>query len=146
MLQAFNVPPTIGRWILTSDQVPRSHKVVMLSYGYWQRRFGGDPAVIGHNLEVDSQAREIIGVMPRGFEVMNQDFDVLIPFAFDPRHQILAGFGFNGIGRLKPGVTIGEADADIARMLDIWMDSWTNNDGGDPHFYRIANILRSLDN
>ncbi|HEY1580668.1 MAG TPA: ABC transporter permease [Terracidiphilus sp.] len=146
VLQAFNVPPTIGRWILTSDQVPRSHKVVMLSYGYWQRRFGGDPAVIGHNLEVDSQAREIIGVMPRGFEVMNQDFDVLIPFAFDPRHQILAGFGFNGIGRLKPGVTIGEADADIARMLDIWMDSWTNNDGGDPHFYRIANILRSLDN
>ena len=67
-------------------------------------------------------------MMPQGFEVENQDFDLLIPLGFDPRHQILAGFGYNGIARLKPGVTIGEADADIARMLKIWMDSWTNND------------------
>jgi predicted permease len=78
---------------------------------------------------------------------MNQDFDVLIPLAFDPRHQILAGFGYNGIARLKPGVTIGEANADIARMLGIWMDSWTNNDGGDPHFYekwRISGAIRPM--
>jgi hypothetical protein len=123
VLQTLNVPPTAGRWILTADQVPRSHPVVMLSYGYWQRRFGGDPSVIGRNIQVDSQTREIVGVMPRGFEVVNQDFDLLIPLAFDPRHQILAGFGFNGIARLRPGATIGEADADIARMLNIWMDS-----------------------
>ena len=136
VLQTLNVPPTAGRWILTADQVPRSHQVAMLSYGYWQRRFGGDPSVIGRNIQVDSQSRQIVGVMPRGFEVVNQDFDLLIPLAFDPRHQILAGFGYNGIARLKPGVTIGEANADIARLLEIWMDSWTNNDGGDSHFYR----------
>jgi len=135
VLQALNVPPAAGRWILTADQVPHSHEVVMLSYGYWQRRFGSDASVIGKNIQVDSQTREIVGVMPRGFEVMNQDFDLLIPLAFDPQHEILAGFGFNGIARLKPGVTVGEADADIARMLEIWMDSWTNGDGGDSHFY-----------
>jgi len=144
VLQALNVPPIAGRWILTADQVPRSHEVAMLSYGYWQRRFGGDPSVIGRNIEIDSQTREIVGVMPRGFEVMNQDFDVLIPLAFDPRHQILAGFGYNGIARLKPGLSIGEADADIARMLDIWMDSWTNGDGGDPHFYRTWRISGAI--
>src|SRR5579862_8108372 len=144
VLQALNVPPAAGRWILSADQFPRSHEVAMLSYGYWQRRFGGDPSVIGRILEVDSQAREIVGVMPRGFEVMNQDFDLLIPLAFDPRHQILAGFGFNGIARLKPGVTIGEANADIARMLNIWMDSWTNGDGGDPHFYRTWKISGAI--
>ena len=147
VLQTLNIPPTAGRWILRGDQVPHSHEVVMLSYGYWQRWFGGDPSVIGRNIQVDSQTREIVGVMPRGFEVMNQDFDLLIPLAFDPRHQILAGFGFNGIARLKPGVTIGEADADIARMLDIWMDSWTNDNGGDPHFYktwRIAGAIRPM--
>jgi predicted permease len=146
VLQTLSVPPTAGRWILPADQVPRSHKVVMLSYGYWQRSFGGAP-VIGRNIEVDSQTREIVGVLPRGFEVVNQDFDLLIPLAFDPRHQILAGFGYNGIARLKPGVTIGEANADIARMLDIWMDSWTNNDGGDPHFYktwRISGAIRPM--
>ncbi len=147
VLQTFNVPPTAGRWISTADQVPRSHEVVMLSYGYWQRRFGGDPAVIGRNIQVDSQTREIVGVMPRGFEVVNQDFDLLIPQGFDPRHQILAGFGYNGIGRLKPGVSIAQADADIARMLNIWMDSWTNGDGGDPHFYenwKISGAIRSM--
>ena len=69
VLQALNVPPTAGRWILTADQVPRSHKVAMLSYGYWQRHFGGDPSVIGRNIQVDSQTREIVGVMPQGFEV-----------------------------------------------------------------------------
>jgi predicted permease len=147
VLQTLNVPPAAGRWILTADQLPHSHEVVMLSFGYWQRRFGGDWSVIGKNIQVDSQAREVIGVMPRGFQVVNQNFDLLIPLAFDPRHQILAGFGYNGIARLKPGVTIGEADADIARMLEIWMDSWTNNDGGDPHFYRtwkISGAIRSM--
>jgi predicted permease len=144
VLQTLNTAPTAGRWILTADQAPRSHEVAMLSYGYWQRRFGGDPAVIGRNIQVDSQTREIVGVMPRGFEVVNQGFDLLIPLAFDPRHQILAGFGFNAIARLKPGVTIGEADADIARMLDIWMDSWTNNDDGDPHFYKTWKISGAI--
>jgi predicted permease len=144
VLQTFNVPPAAGRWILPAEQVPHSRAVVMLGYGYWQRRFGGDPSVIGRNIQVDSQTREIVGVMPRGFEVVNQDFDLLIPMALDPRHQILAGFGYNGIARLKPGVTISEANADIARMLDIWMDSWTNNDGGDPHFYKTWKISGAI--
>src|SRR5215472_2646544 len=47
VLQALNVPPSSGRWILTADQAPRSHEVAVLSYGYWQRRFGGDPSVVG---------------------------------------------------------------------------------------------------
>jgi predicted permease len=144
VLQALNVPAVAGRWILTADQVPHSHEVTVLSYGYWQRRFGGDPSVIGRNIEVDSQTREIVGVMPRGFEVMNQDFDLLIPLAFDPRDQILAGFGYNGIARMKPGVTVGEADADIARMLDIWMASWTNHDGGDGRFYKTWQISGAI--
>jgi predicted permease len=147
VLQALNVPPIAGRWISPADQVPRSREVVMLSYGYWQRRFGGDRSVMGRNIQVDSQTREIVGVMPRGFEVMNQDFDLLIPLCFDPRNQILAGFGYNGIGRLKPGVSIAHADADIARMLGIWMDSWTNNDGMDPHFYetwKISGAIRPM--
>jgi len=149
VLETLNIPPVAGRWISPADQVPHSHQVAMLSYGYWQRRFGGAPSVIGRNFQVDSQTREIVGVMPRGFQVVNQDFDVLIPFGFDPRNQILAGFGYNGIARLKPGVTIADADSDIARMLHIWMDSWTNGkDGGDPHFYekvwRVAPAIRPM--
>ncbi len=147
VLQTLNVPPATGRWILTADQQPRSRKTVMLSYGYWQRRFGGDPSVVGRTVNVDSEAREIVGVMPRGFRVVNQDFDLLVPFAFDPRHQILAGFGYNGIARLKPGVTIKAADADVARMLNIWMDSWSNGPGTNPHWYenwKIVSAIRPL--
>jgi predicted permease len=147
VLQTLNVPPTAGRWILTADQAPRSHEVVMLSYGYWQRRFGGDPSVIGRNMEVDSKTREIVGVMPRGFEVVKRDSDLLIPLAFDPRHQTLPPFGFNGIARLKPGVSIAQADADIARMLNIWMDSWSNGPGSNSHFYetwKISGAIRPM--
>jgi predicted permease len=147
VLQTLNVPPLAGRWILTADQAPRSRKTVMLGYGYWQRRFGGDPSVVGRTIQVGSEAREIVGVMPRGFEVVDRDFDLLIPFAFDPRNQILAGFGYNGIARLKPGVTIAQADADIARMLNIWMDSWSNGPGADPRWYenwKISGAIRPL--
>ena len=55
----------------------------MLSYGYWQRRFGGDRGVIGRTIQVDAQTREIVGVMPRGFRMVDQDFDLLLPLAFD---------------------------------------------------------------
>jgi predicted permease len=135
VLQTLSVPPYLGRWLLPADQDPHGAKAVMLSYGYWQRRFGGDRSVIGRSIAVDSQPREIVGVMPQGFRLVNADFDVIAPLAFDRNKQILAGFGFQGIARLKPGVPITQANADVARMLPIWMDSWSNGPGIDSHFY-----------
>ena len=58
---------------------PHGSKAVMLSYGYWQRRFGGDRSVIGRSIAIDAQPREIVGVMPKGFQLVNADFDVLAP-------------------------------------------------------------------
>ncbi|MGB8538155.1 MAG: ABC transporter permease [Acidobacteriaceae bacterium] len=147
VLQALRAPPLFGRWLLPAEQNPHGAKAVMLSYGYWQRRFGGDPSVIGRSIEVDSQPRQIVGVMPQGFRLVNADFDLLVPLGFDRNKQILAGFGFQGIARLKPGVPITQANADVARMLPIWMDSWSNGPGIDSHFYekwRIAAALRPL--
>ncbi len=135
VLQTLDVPAAAGQWLTAADQDPRGAQRVMLSYGYWQRRFGGDPSVVGRTIQVDSQAREIAGMMPRGFKVLSYDFDLLVPLAFDPVKQPLAGFGFRGIARLRPGVTISQADADVARLLNVWMDSWTNGPGTDPHFY-----------
>ena len=73
--------------------------------------------------------------MPRDFRVVDHDFDILVPFAFERNKQQLAGFGLHGIGRLKPGVTIPEANADIAHMIPIWMDSFSNGPGSDSHWY-----------
>src|ERR1700731_2014989 len=147
VLQTFAVPPIAGRWLSAADQIPRGALSVMLSYGYWQRRFGGDASAIGRNLMVDSRPREIVGVMPQGFRFVDTDFDVMVPLAFDRGKLILAGFGFNAIARLKPNVNIAEADADIARMLPIWMDSWSNGPGSNPHVYetwRITPAIRPL--
>ena len=147
VLQTLAVPPALGSWFSQADQIPRGPERVMLSYGYWQRRFGGDHSVIGRNVSVDSRSREIIGVMPQGFRFADSDFDLIAPLAFDRGAVILAGFGFHGVARLKPGVPLGEANADMLRMLPIWMDSWTNGPGTNPHIYetwKITPMLRPL--
>ncbi len=147
VLQTLGVPPAVGRWFSQVDQVPNGPGRVLLSYGYWQRRFGGDRTVIGRNITVDSQSREIVGVMPQGFRFVDADFDLTTPLAFNRGKVILAGFGFHGIARLKPGATIAEANADLARLLPIWMDSWSNGPGSNPHIYeewRITPMIRPL--
>ena len=147
ILQTLAVSPVTGRWLSAADQIPQAPKTVMLSYGYWQRRFGGNRSVLGRTIRVDSIARQVIGVMPRGFRVEDTDFDLLAPLAFDRGKVVLAGFGFRGIARLKPGVTLAQVNADISRMLPIWMDSWTNGPGSNPHFYenwKITPAVRPL--
>jgi predicted permease len=147
VLQALNVAPAAGRWLSQMDQVPRGPERVMLSYGYWQRQFGGDRNVVGRNITIDSRPREIVGVMPQGFRFVDADFDVIVPFKFDRGKLILAGFGYHGIARLKPGVTIAAANADITRMLPMWMDSFSNGPGSNPHIYekwKITPLIRPL--
>jgi predicted permease len=147
VLQALGTPPGVGRWFSVADQIPRGPERVMLSYGYWQRRFGGDRNVIGRNILIDSRSREIVGVMPKNFRFVDSDFDVMLPLAFDRGHLILAGFGFHGIARLKPGATIAQGNADVARMISIWMDSWTNGPKTNPHIYetwKITPMIRPL--
>jgi len=147
VLETLNVPALQGQWLTAADQDSHSLGRVMLSYGYWQRRFGGDPGVVGRTITVNSQSRVIAGVMPRGFKIVNYDFDLLVPLAFDPTHEILAGFAYRGIARLRPGVSLSQANADVARLLNLWMDSWSNGPGNDSHWYlnwRITPALQPL--
>ena len=140
VLETLAVPPAAGRWLSGADQDPRGAMTVMLSYGYWQRRFGGDRAAIGRSIRVDGDTRTIVGVMPRGFRLADEDFELLIPIAYDPAHQKLAGFSMTGIARLKPGVSIPQANADIRNLIPVWMDSWSNGPGTNPHYYETWKI------
>jgi predicted permease len=144
VLQTLGIPPAAGRWFAPADQMPRGRETVMLSYGYWQRRFGGDRSVIGRNLSVDSRPREIVGVMPQGFKLVNAEFDLIAPLAFDRGKTILAGFGYQGIARLQPGVTIAQANADLKRMVSVWMDSWSNGPGTNPRIYETWKITPAI--
>src|SRR5579863_2237981 len=103
LLETLAVPPFAGRWLNADDHKPDGSKSVMIGYGFWQRQFGGQRSVIGQTIRLDSQSAQIVGIMPRGFKVVDSDFDVLrpAPAAFDPRHQIMEGFAWNGVGRLK---------------------------------------------
>jgi len=149
VLQTLGVPPFLGRWLSAQDQIPQGSDAmgflgrsttVMVSYGYWERRFGGDRAVIGRNITVDSQSRQIVGVMPQHFRFVDSEADIIVPLAFDRSKLILAGFGFQGIGRLKPGVSIAQANADLSRLVSVWMDSWSNGPGSNPHIYETWKI------
>jgi predicted permease len=142
VLQALNVKPALGRWLSQADQKPGAPETVILNYGYWQRRFGGDKSVIGQGIRVESRPREIIGVMPRGFKIADADSDLILPMAFDRSRLSLPGFGFQGIARLKPGRTIAEANADLTRLLPVWMDSWPFP--GNHHIYESWKITPSL--
>jgi predicted permease len=158
VLQTLAVPPAAGRWLLSADQIPEAppgplsfsgrSSTTMLSYGYWQRHFGGDRSVIGRTLTVDSLPRQIVGVMPKGFRIVKAAPDLILPLAFDRARLILGGFGFNGLGRLKPGVTIAEANADLARLLPVWMDTWSdgskNSNGRWFENWKIRPALRPL--
>ena len=146
LLETLAVPPVAGRWLNADDQKPQGSKSVLIGYGFWQRQFGGQRSVIGQTIRLDTQYWQIVGIMPRGFKVVDSDFDVLrpAPQAFDPRHQIMEGFAWNGVGRLKSGVTISQADADISSLIPVWMDSWSDGPGSNSHFFDIWRITAAL--
>ena len=122
-LQALGVQPKVGRWFSQADDTPGSAETVILTHGYWQRRFGGDPSVVGRTLTVDTRPHTVIGVMPAGFDFRNKP-DLILPQRLERDQLFLGGFSFQGIARLKPGVTLQEANADQARMLAIWLKAW----------------------
>jgi predicted permease len=107
---------------------------VILSHAYWQRRFGGDTSVIGRRFSVDSSPAEVIGVMPQGFRFLDMEpaFEVIVPIVLNRNGLRIDGFGMSALARLKPGTTAADANADIARMLPIWLNAWplTPNGGG----------------
>lgn len=123
-LQALSVQPAAGRWFSQADDTPGTPDTVILAYGYWQRRFGGSASALGRTLTVDGQPHTIIGVMPRHFRFLNSNADIILPQRFDRNKVYLGNFSYQGIARLKPGVTLQQADVDVARMLGIWLKAW----------------------
>jgi len=121
ILPLLGVAPVAGRLFTREDDSPSSGPdTVMLGYGYWKKRFGGDPSAIGRNIVVDGKTRQIVGVLPQNFHFMDQpELAILTPFRFKRAELFLGNFSYRGIARLKPGVTLAQANADLARMLPM---------------------------
>jgi len=118
-LPALGVAPVLGRWFSAQDDTASAPRTVLLGYSYWKRKFNGDASAIGRGIHVDGNLCEIIGVMPAGFRVLDQSADLILPFRFDRAKTTLGNFSYAGIARLKPGVTLQQANADIGRMLPL---------------------------
>ncbi len=116
-LPALGVAPALGRWFSERDDTPAAPETVILSHGYWQRKFGGSRSAIGRGMRVDGRLCEIIGVMPAGFRVLDQKADLIQPFRLDRAKTTLGNYSFHGIARLKPGVGLRQANADVGRMI-----------------------------
>jgi putative ABC transport system permease protein len=120
-LPILGIQPIRGRWFSQKDDLPGSPGTVMLTYGYWQRKFGGDPAVLGRRIIIDGEAREVVGVMPQRFQFMNRDVTLIMPLQLDRSKTFVGNFSYIGIARMKPGVTVAQANADVARMLPMML-------------------------
>ena len=110
------VNPIAGR-TFTDEEDRTSAPVVVISYGLWQRRFGGDRSVIGQTMQMNGSRAEVIGVMPRGFVFRSRDVDYWIPIAFSPEAAAVRTSHFlNVVARLAAGVSIDAARDDMRRV------------------------------
>jgi len=119
LLPLLRIPPTLGRWFSRQDDLPGTQETVILTYGYWQQKFGGDAHVIGRMLQMDSRPRQIVGVMPARFRFLDLKPALLLPQRLDRSKVFVGQFSYQAIARLKPGVTLAQANADVARMLPM---------------------------
>ena len=125
VLPILGVAPMLGRWFNRADAQPGSPDTVMLSYGYWQSHFGGDRSIVGRALKADGKPRQVIGVMPKDFRFLDGEQPALfLPFQFDRNKTTLGQFSYDGIARLRPGVTLQAANTDVARLIPIVFSSF----------------------
>jgi predicted permease len=147
-LPLLGVVPALGRLFTRQDDSPEAPDTVLISYGYWRQKFGGDASVIGRSITADGKSREIIGVLPQGFHFLDdQDAAIVAPLKWDRSKIKLGNFSFRALARLKPGVTMAQASADVARMLPITSRSFPPPEGFSVKLFESAHIapnLRSL--
>ena len=112
----FDAPVIAGRTFTAAEDRPNGDRVVVLSYGLWKSRFGGQSDVVGRTIQIDNQPYLIIGIIGKGF-VTDPAGDLWLPFQFDLTSQNMAHF-FLTAARLKPGVTIEQANAQLKLVAD----------------------------
>jgi putative ABC transport system permease protein len=121
--ETLGVRPILGRTFRLAEEKPTKDYPVILSYGSWQRRFAGDSKVIGKTLVMDGELATIVGVLPQSFVFApSQSADFWVSFRIDGWRQRRNAYWMYPVGRLKPGVTLQQAQAElqtVAHQLEI---------------------------
>jgi putative ABC transport system permease protein len=126
------ISPSLGRSFLPSEGTPGHEQVVILGHGLWLRRFGGDTAVLGHTLTIDQKPYTIVGVLPADFSLYGtgRDYDIWMPFAWDRAQLRRDAHSVIVMGRLAPGISILQAQAEMATLLSREQRQYPDEDQG----------------
>lgn len=129
LFDVLGVRPMQGRAFRPDETLPNSQQVVILSHEVWQSAFGGRP-LIGRQVQIDGVARTVVGIMPAGFDVHDQHVKIWLPLRLDPaqRKQYRGGHYLYLVGRLKDGMSLGQAKSEAASLVA----QWNVADGGTP--------------
>jgi predicted permease len=140
ILPILRVQAALGRRFDKEDDSPRTPPRVMLTHAYWQRKFGGDQSAIGKQITIDGTSTEIIGVLPANFKFLTQNPQILLPMRLNRAEVFVGHFSYRGIARLKPGATIEQANADVARMIPTVLDRFPLPPGFSRQMFEDARI------
>src|SRR5690606_26090595 len=138
---ALGVAPLAGRTFTREDTLPGAEDVVILSHDLWQRAFAGDPSALDRIVEVNGGPARIVGIMPPGFDVHDQRVELYVPLTIDPASPGGRGGHFLYLmGRLKDGVTEGQAKAELDTITARWATEFPNTHapaGREPGNHRL---------
>jgi predicted permease len=144
-LPLLGVSPAVGRLFTRQDDSPGAAQTVVLTYPYWQQRFGGASSVIGSSITVGGVPREIVGVLPQTFHFLDQkDPSLILPMQWDRATTTLGSFNGNAIARLKPGVSVQQATADLERLLPVVARTFPPPAGFSVGLYQSMHLRPSL--
>ena len=114
----FGVSPALGRGFTPDDDRPGAHKVAVISHELWQTRYGSDPQIVNRDIQLDGQKYTVVGVAPAGFQFFESDVRLWVPLALDAEQLASRGNHYlKVIARMKPGVTLNQAQADISAVM-----------------------------
>jgi predicted permease len=137
VLRTLGVQPALGRDFTQADDNPGANGTVLLSWGLWKRRFGGDAAILNRTIFLDAQPYTVIGVMPAWFDFPDSSTQLWTPVYHDEPVDRMASFSnhqFRVVGRLKPGVSASQAVADLS-IISLRIH---NEHLNDPFVFRSA--------
>ena len=144
-LPLLGVKPALGRIFTRQDDLPSSPKTVVLSWSYWQRKFGGATSVIGQAITMDGVTRQIVGVLPRGFQFLDYDkVDLVVPFQWDRSKMHLGNYSYEALARVRPGVTMAQVNADLNRLIPVTFNTFPPPDGFTEKLFESAHLSANV--
>jgi putative ABC transport system permease protein len=129
-LAALAATPLLGRLPVVAEEQTAATPTILLSYQLWQRRFAGREDVVNQTVKIDGQPTLILGVMPKGFGLLDNSSDAWFTFGFDPSPAQETQHSLRAVGRLKPGVSIAQAQAAVKLALDEYARMFPDRDKG----------------